>query len=80
MNRVIVALLTVKPRQVRAVELLHRLYDGDTPPDTSTLLRLGPEIEAAMHDAEGLAGRTGKVVKRCLELSAVPIQSPPPGF
>jgi uncharacterized protein (DUF697 family) len=80
MNRVVAAILTVRPRQVQAVELLHRLYGQSTPPDTATLLQIGPEIEAALRDVQKLGESTRKVVKRCLELSAVPIQSPPDGF
>lgn len=79
MNPVIAAFLTVPPRRIEAVELLHRLYDEGSP-DTSTLLLLGPEIEAAMRDVQNLGNKTTRVVRLCLELSAVPSRLPPDGF
>jgi hypothetical protein len=80
MNQVTAALLTLKPRHVKAVELLHRLTDNVSPPDASALLLLEPEIEAAMHDGDDLGARSGKVVTKCLSLSAVPLKTTPPGF
>lgn len=80
MNPVTEAILSVPPRSVEAVGLLHRLHDQGRQPDTATLLRLGPEIEAALHDVDDLSWRTKEVVDRCLKLSPAPAKSPPPGF
>ena len=73
------ALLAIPERPVPGVALLHRLY-AQTPATVDDILAAALEIEAAINEADALARRAEKAVKRCLDLKPVSAPRTPSGF
>ncbi|GIK40433.1 MAG: hypothetical protein BroJett011_42660 [Chloroflexota bacterium] len=81
-QQVINAVVVISPTQVHAVNLLHSLAQMDLSGQLggATLLRLAPEIEGALAQAEEIAQGSQKVLTRCLALKSVPAFQIPIGF
>ena len=77
---VIERLLTLEPKPVFALELLHRIYRDGIPADAETLLALGPQVERAMHQAGAWSNHCERITQQCLQLNPIPTQQPPHGF
>lgn len=76
---VILALLAIRPTSFAAADLLVRLY-AEAPASIDDILAVQDEIEAAIDEADKLAYRSEKAVKRCLKLRPIPTSRPPTGF
>lgn len=77
MTPAIAILLSVTPRPLAALQLWQRLGER---PTAEELIALGPEIEAAIDEADDMARRVDGAVQRCLKLRPTSATQTPPGF
>jgi len=79
-NVVVARLAQVKAAQITALEIMAQISASGLPPDAESLLAMAPELEAAIAQADELAKRSKRAIKRCLCLKAIPLNQTPPGF
>jgi hypothetical protein len=77
---IIALLLSIPPAPVLAIALLHEVLQGEKPATLEEIIRRGPEVEAAIRQADDLAYRSNEAVERCLKLKPVSAPRPPLGF
>ena len=83
-RRLIAALYRLQPTELQAIALLDEITAVETDDklklDAGRLLALTPEIESALQQAERISTTSQRIVKQCLQLTAVPHPKVPLGF
>lgn len=80
-RQVVEALAELEPTPIPALGLFERLTGADgVGVGVEELIRLEPEIEAALVELEDVASNSRKMVGRCLNLQPMAAESVPSGF
>lgn len=80
MNPVIEALLTIQPKPIQALTLLHTLDLHGLPDDPDDILKHTPEIEIALEEITKIQYESHYTHERCSKLQPTPFNRITPGF